>query len=197
MPCLNTASVIALTFSILANVLIYIDMAYLGTLARASHKISANFFILLNLTVAFVYSISILLFGFISDYCNKQKLILSAICLITLSAYPLLKIAIEGNMVSQLISQMLLAVLIGCLLGPLASLAAKSFPVIIRYTALGVLLNISASFFGGTAPVICSWLTRTIHSPLAPAYYAMFFGLLSITAYQVSTQQKLGIAVTD
>ena len=63
----------------------------------------------------------------------------------------------------------------------------------IRYRTLSVTFNVSVSLFGGTTPLIASWLVETTGNALAPAYYLTaisLIGFLVITLFHASTASK-------
>ena len=58
-------------------------------------------------------------------------------------------------------------------------LLAEQFPTRVRYTASALCYNVAYTIFGGTAPLIATWLiTLTDHS-LAPAFYLIAIALLA------------------
>ena len=63
----------------------------------------------------------------------------------------------------------------------------------IRYRTLSVTFNVSVSLFGGTTPLLASWLVERTGNILAPAYYLTaisLIGFLVITFLHVSTAGK-------
>ncbi|MBD1793053.1 MFS transporter, partial [Staphylococcus aureus] len=63
----------------------------------------------------------------------------------------------------------------------------------IRYRTLSVTFNVSVSLFGGTTPLIASWLVESTGNALAPAYYLTaisLIGFLVITLFHASTAGK-------
>jgi MHS family proline/betaine transporter-like MFS transporter len=47
------------------------------------------------------------------------------------------------------------------------------FPTHVRYAGLAIAYNLSTSLFGGTAPVVNSWLIGATGNNIVPAYYMM------------------------
>ncbi len=171
-----------LFISIFANALVYIDLLYLSNYSLSTHKLNTTDTSYLYLLVTFIYSTSILLFGFLSDFFNKKLMMMTACLLILIFAYPLFSFVFGNSVEMQFLAQGLLALLLGMLLGPFSSVLAHSFPTAVRYTGLSVVLNMAASIFGGTAPVICSWLTHYAGTPFASADYVIFLGLIALCA---------------
>lgn len=184
-----------LSFYILTNVMIYINLLYFGSYAMSLHKITTSQLMYLNLIVTFVYSLSILLFGFLSDRINKIKLMMTAYLLVISLAYPLFIFILHGNLFSQFFGQAILSFLVGMILGPLSSVAVYAFPTNIRYSGMSLTLNIPGSIFGGTAPIVCIWLTQIFHNPAAPAFYIIFAAILSVVAGLFITRQDNTCAV--
>ena len=181
-----------LGISILANTLVYINFLYFSGYAVSLHKMSLDAAMYLYLLVSFVYAVSILFFGYLSDYFDKKIMIMTACLFLLFFSYPLFYIIINGSLAIQFISQSILSLLLGMILGPFASILAEGFPTSVRYTGLSVTLNIAASFFGGTAPMVCVWLTKFSGTPLSPAFYIMIVSLLAVSATSYLIGKKLG-----
>lgn len=160
-----------LSVSILTNTIIMTNYVYLGNYALSIHKITSAQVIYLQLTVQVVYAFSILLFGFMADYVNKRLLILSGCLLFMIGIYPLFNLILTGDIYQQFLGQAVIAFGLGIVLGPFTSVLPEQFPARVRFSGLSVILNFAASFFGGTAPIVCGWLTKISGSPTMPAVY--------------------------
>ncbi len=171
-----------LCISILANALMYINLLYLGNYSLGTHKLNTTDTTNIYMLVTFIYSISILFFGFLSDFIDKQFLLLTACILILCSTYPLFELALSNSVSMQFLAQGILSLILGMLLGAFSSILAESFPTAVRYTGLSVTLNIAASIFGGTAPIICGWLTHYAGTPIACAYYVILLAIIALSA---------------
>ena len=49
-----------------------------------------------------------------------------------------------------------------------------------RYSALAFGFNVSVSLFGGTTPLLTSWLVAKTHNLMVPAYYLMAAGVIGL-----------------
>jgi MHS family proline/betaine transporter-like MFS transporter len=176
-------TLIAVVFiSILTNTLIAINFFYLGNYSLSIHKLTATHVTYLYLLITFIYALAILFFGWLADFFNKKRMIMTASLLIIAFSYPLFEIIIGASITTQFFAQTILSLLVGMVLGPFASLLAESFPTAVRYTGMSITLNVAASFFGGPAPMICGWLTSITGLATAPAFYVMGVALLALTA---------------
>lgn len=57
---------------------------------------------------------------------------------------------------------------------------ASFFPTKCRYSGAALSITTGQAIFGGTAPLMASWLTDTFHSKLAPAFWLIFVAIISI-----------------
>jgi MFS family permease len=179
-----------LCISILTNTLVSINFFYLGNYSLSIHKLNANQATYLYLLITFTYAVTILFFGWLADFFNKKRMIITACLLIIGLTYPLFEIIIGTSIPAQFFAEAILSLLVGMVLGPFALLLAESFPTVVRYTGMSITLNVAASFFGGPAPMICGWLTSITASATAPAFYVMGSALLALTASLFITTAK-------
>jgi MHS family proline/betaine transporter-like MFS transporter len=64
----------------------------------------------------------------------------------------------------------------------LPALMAETFPVETRATGMAISYNIGVTVFGGFAPLIVATLIQATGSKLAPAFYLMALGTISLFA---------------
>lgn len=79
------------------------------------------------------------------------------------------------------------ALLVGAMLGPVPALLTELFPTRVRTTGLGISYNIAAALFGGTAPLVCTWLLATFKSPQILGGYVILSavcGFLALWRYR-------------
>ena len=172
--------VAVLSISILMNTIIYINFIYFGNYAFSIHKITSQQVIYLTLIFTFIFSCSILIFAYLADFVNKYRLLILGYALIMLSAYPLFNMILTGSIFQQFFGQGILALLLGIVIGPYSSILPEQFPTKVRYSGLSVTLNFAASLFGGSAPIVCGWLTKISGTILMPAFYILFLGVFSL-----------------
>ena len=55
----------------------------------------------------------------------------------------------------------------------------------VRYRALSISFNISVSIFGGTTPLVCSYLVHATGNPLAPAFYLTGVSIIGLVVFSV------------
>ncbi len=61
-----------------------------------------------------------------------------------------------------------------------APLLSEVFPTRTRYTAGAITYNLAYTIFGGTAPLMATWLIGATGSNLSPALYLILIALLGL-----------------
>jgi MHS family proline/betaine transporter-like MFS transporter len=106
---------------------------------------------------------------------------MATVCvLIVLTIFPSFWLAQSGQLWLAVLGGMLQAlpaVLSGVVTAPLLS---ESFPTRIRYTAGAISYNLAYTIFGGTAPLMATWLIDVSGSHLAPAVYLLLVALFAL-----------------
>lgn len=122
-----------------------------------------------NLTIAESYKMNnYILFifmcgGFISavltDYIHYLKIYRWATVLCLLLSYPMFYSVTNFSMYFQFISLGIFAFVLGCCYGPRPIFLMKIFPPAVRFTGIALCLSLGNGIFGGTAPLMASYLT--------------------------------------
>jgi nitrate/nitrite transporter NarK len=97
--------------------------------------------------------------------------------------YPLFTwVAAAPSLERLLAMQLLLCATIGVIYGPAPTAASEQFPTAVRSTGLALSNNLGVMLFGGFAPFIVTWLTKTTGNPVAPAYYVLFAAVIGLVS---------------
>jgi MHS family proline/betaine transporter-like MFS transporter len=134
-----------------------------------------------NLLTVMSYTLSTLLFGYLSDRIDKRYIILTGLVLMFVSAYPFIMSLSSGNTALILTMSLLFGALIGMTEGTLNPLVVSSFPINIRATSVAFCWNFTSVAFGGASPMIAMWLNDRYGGIEAVAFYLMSVCLVSIT----------------
>ncbi len=125
--------------------------------------------------------ITLPMFGCLADRIGYKKYIYSVIFIFILSIFPIFNLIIN-NMDSIwyiLYGIALLGTLVASVVAPYYPFAIKFFNPELRYSGIALAWNLGNAFFGGTAPVISTFLVMKIGS-IAPAYYLLFVTLMFV-----------------
>lgn len=149
----------------------YLQMV--GNLSRAES--------LLVTTVALLFAaVGCPLAGAMSDRIGRRRTILFTCLWVMICVFPAYWLASSGSLPYALVGVILLAV--GALTSGVvtAALLSESFPTRSRYTASAITYNVAYTLFGGTAPLVATWLIAQSGSSLAPAFYLVAIALLAL-----------------
>jgi MFS family permease len=128
-------------------------------------------------------------FGWLSDRIGRKKIMMAGNLVAALTFYPIfqaLKHYSNPFNMPMLIALVTLLVLYATMVyGPIAAFLVEAFPAKIRYTSLSVPYHLGNGWFGGTVPLIATWLVaRTGHTyaslwfPIAVASITFVVGSL-------------------
>lgn len=138
--------------------------------------------IMLNTTGVIAIGVGAVISGQLSDIFGRKRVLLCAAWCAIVMAFLAIPLITDGTVQSFFMAHLLLSVLTGCFLGPIPSLLAESFPTKIRYTCVSLSNNLSMGIFGGTAPMIITFLMDKFQNPTIPNYYLMLSALVSIVS---------------
>lgn len=74
--------------------------------------------------------------------------------------------------------------------GPAPAVLSENFPVIGRYSGMGISISIGEGLFGGLSPLICLALVNFFNSKIAPAYFIIFVGTISLLGVFMLSKSK-------
>lgn len=133
-----------------------------------------------NLLTMVSYTLSTLIFGYLSDKINKRYIILLGAVGIFASVTPFIHSLENGLSSIIFVMSLLLGTFIGMTEGTLNPIVAETFPINIRATSVAFCWNFTAIAFGGIAPIISMWLIQNAGGVSAVAYYLMGACLITI-----------------
>ncbi|HDG6064662.1 TPA: MFS transporter [Staphylococcus aureus] len=175
------------------NVTNYMVTAYLPTYLEQVIKLDATTTSVLITCVMAIMIPLALMFGKLADKIGEKKVFLIGTGGLTL-------FSIIAFMLLHSLSFVVIVIgifILGFFLSTYEATMPGSLPTMfyshIRYRTLSVTFNISVSIFGGTTPLVATWLVTKTGDPLAPAYYLTaisVIGFLVITFLHLSTAGK-------
>lgn len=123
------------------------------------------------------------LFGFLSDKIGHVKTMYIGVLCVLLGSYPYF-LFLNSQIFSNLIlSNLLFGIFIAFFIGPANAFMNQLFPVQVKYTGIAFSYCVGSAIFGGTMPLISTYLIGHTGNKLIPAFYLMmaaFIGLCSL-----------------
>ncbi len=149
-------------------------------------------FLFLNKSAAFTINtlnmVFVILFtlgsAWLSDRYSRKKIMGISAILFIIGTIPLMTV-VNGNadhLIIIFLAQTLLAVGVGGYFGPLPALMVEAYPTNIRNSAISATTNISGPIFGGTAPLVVTFLINLTGSNMIPAFYLTAGAVLALIA---------------
>lgn len=159
----------------------YILLVYMATHLSTQLGLSQGMALTINTISLIVVSIFTVLSAWLSDKIGRKAVLGGAAFLFVIGTIPLLGIVNTATDPMVILgAQMLLAIAVGGYFGPLPALMVESYPTAVRFSAVTITTNISGPLFGGTAPMLVTYLIDRTGSNMVPAYYLTFGALIAL-----------------
>jgi MFS transporter, MHS family, proline/betaine transporter len=120
--------------------------------------------------------------GYLSDLVGRKNILFYfALCFFLLS-YPLFLLIATGSIHHFIIAESVFVLLAACYQGTINAFVYEQVPTAVRYSIIAVGYNVAYSIFGGTAPIIASYLVNMTGNKASPGLYLMFGAILAMWA---------------
>lgn len=170
---------IAIGFTMAYTLSIYMALTYMPTYVTSTTGATLTSALSVNVLQLLVLMACLPIFGALSDRVGRRPLLIvfCAGCLVVpIPAFLLVQI---GSLWAIILGQCLFAVLVA-IVGAVAPAAmAELFPTEVRYTTFGIAYNFAVALFGGTAPLVATWLIGATGNEISPAFYLGVAGVVS------------------
>lgn len=156
----------------------YLFTTYLTTYLQVAGALPATRALLASV-ISLVFAAAICpLAGYYCDFVSRRKMIASTCGMLAVAVYPAYLLAGTGGFWQAVAAVLLMAV--GTVMAGVVTvlLLVEVFPTRTRYTAGSIAYNVAYTIFGGTAPLVATWLISATGSRLAPAVYLIVVALI-------------------
>lgn len=121
------------------------------------------------------------LFGFLTDKFGRKKVLFVSLIGFVVFTYPLFGLMFENTFMAILVSMLAFGVLEAMFQAVMPALMTETFPANVIYTGLSVSYNFSLALFGGTTPLVCTWLVKVSGGNVwMPAYYLIATCIIAV-----------------
>ena len=166
----------------------YMFTTYLTTYMQVVGGAARPTALLASLIALFFAALLCPFVGRYSDRVGRRRTILTAGVALIVAVYPAFTLAASGTLLASALGAMLASALGAMLLAVgavicgvvTAVLLSEQFPTRVRYTASAFTYNLAYTIFGGTAPLIATWLIEATGNRMSPAYYLIAIALLAL-----------------
>jgi MHS family proline/betaine transporter-like MFS transporter len=120
--------------------------------------------------------------GRTADRFGAKGVLAAAAVALALAVTPLFSWIDTGALGAVIAAQTIFAVINGFIQGPTPVALVDAFPTRLRYSAIAVGYNLSMAVFGGTAPLVATYLIHETGDLTSPAWYLTAIAAISLVA---------------
>jgi MHS family proline/betaine transporter-like MFS transporter len=118
--------------------------------------------------------------GALSDRVGRKPVLLASCVGFVLLTYPLFLLMNMGSQAAAVLVHVALGVVLAVFLSTTIAALAELFPTRVRYGGFSIGYNVTGAIFGGTAPLVATYLVSVTGSPLAPAFLLIAAAFVSL-----------------
>lgn len=172
------------------GVVFYISFVYLTTYLTDIVKLPRAEALDINTAAMVLLAVLVPAFAILSDRVGRRPVMFVGFAGLFAFAYPLFILLHSGELVQELVGDFCLAILISAIGGPVAAQMVELFPRAIRYSGVSVAYSLTMGVFGGSAPLVATWLIAKTGSDFSPAFYMMGFSLLGVVTLLFTSESS-------
>jgi MHS family proline/betaine transporter-like MFS transporter len=182
-PIHRRAMVLALFIPLMNGSGYYVLFSYMPTfLVSKQLHFTIGEALLVTASSLVAICIAIPYMGALSDRLGRKKVIAGSAIAMAVLGIPSYALIATGNMALAILGACLMAVVFAGHTAVIHILMVELFPTRVRYSAYGLGYNISSALFGGTAPLLMTWLIGSTGNIYMPAFYAVLTALGTLAA---------------
>ena len=147
----------------------YMIFVYLTTYLSSETHIPLAAALELNTVSMIMMLLLIPLMGTLSDGFGRKPVILSGCIGMVCVAYPLFVMLSRESIPLDLVGQLVFAFFLTMVWGPFPAMLVERFPTRVRMTSMSLGYNLGWALFGGTTPLLATYLIKETGSKLIPS----------------------------
>jgi MHS family proline/betaine transporter-like MFS transporter len=167
-------------FNVLNGVSFYLLFVYGPTWLTEVVQLDAGRALQINTVSMVVLLVLIPLAGALSDRVGRKPPLVAACALLFVLAWPLFWLMHHPDPRLALAGQVAFALPIALFIGVGPVAMTELFPARVRCSAVSIGYNLALALFGGTTPLVATWLIDATGDPLAIAWYLMAAAAVSL-----------------
>lgn len=121
--------------------------------------------------------------GWLSDRVGRKRVLMATTVAYLLFSYPIFLLITQPGFYSALAGVVAMTFIVAFYIGPTPTVLVELFPTSVRYTGMALSYNLCAAIFGGSAPVVSTFLIEQTKMLTMPAIYIMVCAVLSFISF--------------
>lgn len=170
--------VTAVVITAFLQIAFYLLFVWFPSYSELVIKVSHNVALSSNIIALIVAIISTAYFAYMAKYLSHKSLLRAGIAGISILVIPVFIFGIKSPWLVY-IYQMAFGIFIGCIDAVFFYNITKLFPPHIRNRGVSIAFTCASAYFGGTAPLVCTYMITHFNFNWFPAAYIIFFGALA------------------
>ena len=164
----------------------YIYFIYMPTYLQTQLHVPAGRALISNIVGIGVLLVLIPFVGRLTDRVGRRPVLLAGSIGILVLSYPFFLAFASGDYALIVLAQALACGILALAIVPQVALIAELFPTSVRLSSFALATALGVVLFGGTAPLIATYLVAATGSLVAPAFFVMLTALFSTAAAWVT-----------
>ncbi|HZE39903.1 MAG TPA: MFS transporter [Stackebrandtia sp.] len=174
---------------LIVNVAYYTVLTYMPTYLTKTLKLSDTESLLVSILMMAIMMLIITPIGAMSDWIGRKPMLMIAAVGFVVLAYPAFMLMQLRTALSISLGMLIIGLLLVVLQGTIPSALPALFPTQVRYGAFAISYNVSTSLFGGTAPLMITFLSgRLGNASFMPAFYLMVAAAIAVVPILLSPE---------
>lgn len=181
-PVHRRAMLLALFIPLMNGSGYYVLFTYMPTFMNKELEFGKVQGLLVTAISLVAIAIAIPFMGALSDRVGRKKVLAGAAIAMAIAGFPCYLLIGTGSVPLAALGACVMAVIFAGHTGVIHVLLVELFPTRVRYSAYGLGYNISSALFGGTAPLLMTYLIGQTGNVYIPAFYAVITALGTLIA---------------
>jgi len=160
----------------------YTIFVYIASHLSVFVKFPKSLALTINTVSMIILALLIPVFGFLSDKFGRKPFILFSTFFTVILSYPLFSFISSGSFENALIGQVVFAVIVAGFMSILPTTLVEIFSTDIRNSGYSIGYNLPFALFGGTSPLIATYLIKETGNLASPSFYLMFAAAIAFIA---------------
>lgn len=177
----------------LAAVIISQLFLFMPTYLNVVHHMSLAKALNINSCNVLIFSVCILIVGYISDKIGRRRIIFFTSLLFIIFTFPLYLLLVNPNFMIESLALICFAVFSAGIIGTVPATLTEMFSTEIRYSGVAISYNIGYALFAGFTPVIATYLLYKLPFQEAPCLNLILSAIVAlIVSIWIKENERMG-----